>query len=115
MNKVEVGRILKMYEHYNYKCFVCGGIATQRAHIIGNTKTNLSRYGLNVINSDMNWLPACNLYCNALIDISNNPVKRDLIAMLIEENPGNSDIKELIEEEVKLSIKRKEGKNGKRV
>jgi len=105
MTDNEKQKIKAMYDHYNYKCFVSGKPAKMRAHIIGDTKPNIKRYGLEIICNSLNWLPAADLHCNSLIDISNDPIKRELVAMLIMQGE-----RELIEDEVRLNIERKEAK-----
>lgn len=112
MKDKEQQKLEAMYEHYDYKCFVTGKRATQRAHIIGDTKPNRLIYNMKIINHILNWLPAADLHCNSLIDISNDKMKAEVIAILIEGcTPETFDeTRELIEEEIRLNIKRKESK-----
>ena len=63
MKNKESEQLKEMYEHYNYRCFSCGNPATNRAHIIGQGKTNRGIYGDKIIDNPLDWLPSCN-NCN---------------------------------------------------
>lgn len=69
MTVKERDNVEAMYRHYGYRCFLHKARATQRAHIIGNTRLNRKLYGSAVIDSPLNWLPACGLECNKKCDI----------------------------------------------
>jgi hypothetical protein len=102
VNHKEQEQIEEMYCNHGYKCFVTSKPATQRAHIIGNTKANILKYGKEIINNPLNWLPAHSLKENALIDIGCNSEISDFLAFAIEHN--NSYI---IEKTVRENIERK--------
>lgn len=110
MTAAEILQLQELYARHNYRCFVCGKPATQRAHIIGRTKANYKRYGKAVINNPLNWLPACNLDCNALIDASDNLLLKEQIAYII----NHLDIDDLqhstVERWVRGNIERKRNK-----
>lgn len=72
MNKSEKELLEEMYRYYRWKSFLSGRPATQRAHIIGNTKPNRKRFGSSVIDSIYNWLPVADLEENALVDAGKN-------------------------------------------
>jgi len=105
MKEGERTKIVAMYRRHNYRCFACGDAAWQRAHIVGNTKANRKRFGDDVIDSPFNWLPACGLYCNGLIDVGHASKLPEEIAEHIKS--GNI---VAIEESVRENIKRKRGK-----
>lgn len=106
MTTKEIELIKGMYAKYNHRCFNCGEPATQRAHIIGNTKANRKAYGSEIIDSPLNWLPACSLGCNALMDIGKG-FASDRIAGLIKLKART-----IICELVQLNITRKKSKHG---
>ena len=101
MKQSEADKIESMYIHYHYKCFVCGKPCTQRAHIIGDTVANKRQYS-GVIAEPLNWLPACSLECNALIDTGKNTLLKNNIERYIR--TGN---RKMIEELIRDNIKRK--------
>lgn len=102
MKQKEEDQIQDMRERYGYKCFLCEKVSTQRAHIIGNTKPNRKKYGPHIIDNPLNWLPACDLDHNALIDIGN---RTDIIAALIQAGDRIA-----IEFVVMNNVERKRGK-----
>ena len=105
-----------MYEHYNYRCFVCNNPAIERAHVIGNTKVNRRLYGNRVVDSPLNWLPACGLDHNAKIDIGRNDIIKEQIALIIETNDlDETEKRQAIEAIVNENIQRKEGKLDRRI
>lgn len=112
MNDKEAEQVKAMYEHYDYKCFVCGKPANQRAHILGNTKANRKYCGASYIDNLLNWLPACSLKCNALIDIGSlgNNIVATSIGLCIVSPHSLDDKREAIEGIVHLNIARKQGK-----
>ena len=83
MTDAERELVANMYDRHDWRCFVCCNNANQRSHIIGNTKLNRKRFGNDVIDSPLNWLPACSLSCNALIDAGHASMLPDKIAELI--------------------------------
>ena len=105
MKQAEKDAIERMYLHHDYMCFVCHHKVTQRAHIISNSKVNRKRYGSEIIDSPLNWLGACNLKHNALIDIGKNDLLIDLIVFYIQHNN-----REDIEDIVRGNIERKRNK-----
>lgn len=65
------------------KCEACNGgpfdvHIMQMAHIIGQTKVNLKKYGAEIIHHPMNMKLTCCLACNASVQI--NPATRRLEA-----------------------------------
>ena len=110
MKQYEADQIESMYIHYHYKCFVCGKPATQRAHIITNSVSNRRQYKASIA-YPLNWLPACDLYCNGLIDIGKNT---NLINKLIEIYSNAKMPEELkranIEQIVRYNVMRKQGR-----
>jgi len=110
MKQTEADLIESMYAHYHYRCFVCGKPATQRAHIIGRTKANYKRYGKAVVDNPLNWLPACDLDCNALIDAGGNLNLKEKISYIVRTTPPEDWHYSLIEREVRKNIKRKKEK-----
>ena len=105
MKQAEIDAIQKMYNYHGHTCFICGNPITQRAHIISNSKVNRKRYGSEIIDSPLNWLCACSLECNALIDIGKNDLLIDLIVFYIKHNN-----REDIEDIVRGNIERKRSK-----
>ena len=83
MTPAEKEQLQAMYARYNYQCYVCGKQATQRAHILGNTKANRKLYGSAIIDNPLNWLPVCGLHCNSLIDIGKNYIAKEKIAVIL--------------------------------
>lgn len=110
MKQNERDKITSMYEHYNYRCFVTGNRATQRAHIIGNTKRHINKFGKDIVDSIFNWLPCDSLKSNSLIDLGINSLEKENVAMIIQSNLLDSNKRHLIEEIVRLNIERKESK-----
>ena len=83
MTNLERELVTNMYDRHDWRCFVCSNNVKQRAHIIGNTKMNRRRFGNDIIDSPLNWLPACGLLCNCLIDIGYSSMLPDKVAELI--------------------------------
>ena len=108
MKQSEIDDINEMYSHYNYSCFICGIRASQRSHAIGNTKPNRKIFGNEIIDNPLNWLPACTISHNALIDLGKNYILMDKVAQLIRSDKQDKRI--LIEEIVRENIKRKQDK-----
>jgi len=108
MKPNEKEQLIELYEYYNYRCFVCGDKATQRAHIIGDTKKNHRRHTAEIIDNPLDWLPSCCLHHNSLIDISNNPVAEKAIADAIMY--GETGARKYIEDIVRENISRKVNK-----
>ena len=104
MKQNEADKIESMYIHYHYRCYVCGKPATQRAHLIGDTVANKRQYGA-IIADALNWLPACSLECNALIDTGKNTLLKNNIERYIR--TGN---RKMIEELVTENITRKKNR-----
>lgn len=112
MTTKESDKLRELYLEYNYQCFVCGGRATQRAHIIGNTKANRKKYGSDVIDNTLNWLLACSLRCNSLIDIGKNEIFCHAIATVIKSDDyGYFEKRRTIEQFVRENIERKRSKS----
>ena len=91
-------------------CFNCYSPATERAHIIGQGKASRGRYGNEVIDSHLDWLPSCH-GCNDLIDIGRN-IKADRLATIILSHATEVAKRLEIEAMVRLNIIRKRSKNG---
>lgn len=90
MKQKEKDQLEEMYDRYNYQCFnpLCDNRASQRAHILGNTKLNRRLYGSDVIDDPLNWLPVCGLECNKMMDIGMIPSNQKMIVDIIK--GGNS-------------------------
>lgn len=99
MKQIEADQIESMYIHYHYKCFVCGKPCTQRAHILSNTVANKRQYS-GVIDNNLNWLPACSLECNALIDTGKNTLLKNNIERYIKSG-NRSQIEQLVRDNIK--------------
>ena len=110
MKQNEADKIESMYIHYHYKCFVCGKPVTQRSHIIGRTKPNYKRYGKAVVDNPLNWLPACDTDCNALIDASDNLLLKEQIAYIINHLDVDDLQHSTVERWVRENIQRKRNK-----
>lgn len=110
MTQHEADAIEAMYARHNYRCYVCGNPATQRAHIIGRTKPNYKRYGKAVVDNPLNWLPACDLDCNALIDASDNLLLKERIAYIINHLDVDNFQHSTVERWVRENIERKRNK-----
>lgn len=110
MKTAEKEAIQEMYSRHHYRCFVCGAEATQRAHIISNSRKNKRIYGQAVIDCPLNWLPACSLACNALIDASNNLALKEMIAFIVTTEVIDDWHYSRIARDVNKNIKRKKEK-----
>ena len=110
MTDTERVQVEQLYSDYNYKCFLCGERATQRSHIIGNTLLNKKLFGNRIISHPLNWLPACSLKHNALIDIGKNERLARWIVSIIDSMDDWSDKRELIESIVRENIQHKQSK-----
>lgn len=112
MKQSEIDAIKDMHLRQNDKCFACTNKSVQRSHIIGDTKPNRKRYGKAVVDNPKNWLGACGLTCNALIDLGKNDLLMSIVAGLIKSIAQDSRAE--IEGIVRENIERKRGKgNGK--
>lgn len=75
MNQEQKEQRIKRFEISGGVCEVCGkplrseGSQMQLAHIIGQTQTNIKRYGTFFINSPYNAKYVCSLECNASVDV----------------------------------------------
>ncbi len=108
MKQKEIDAIQEMYARHNYRCFVCDDICTQRAHALGDTIPNRSKYGSEIVDSQKNWFPACNLDHNGLIDLGKNDILMSIVAGLIKS--VSSESRQEIEDIVRGNIERKRGK-----
>ncbi len=97
MKQKEHEQLEAMYGHYHWRCFLHGNPATQRAHLIGDTKLNRRVYGNSVIDNPLNWLPACSLGCNKRCDVGFIPMAQKKVADIIESNFSISEKRDLIE------------------
>lgn len=104
MTPTEKEQLQAMYARYNHQCYVCGKQATQRAHILGNTKANRKLYGSTIIDNPLNWLPVCGLHCNSLIDIGHNfNIISKLCAIIKIDAPDHlkrKDIEKIVDENI---------------
>lgn len=107
MTDGEKEQVKEMYQYYCYRCFVSGKAASNRAHIIGDTKSNIKTYGNEIVGNPLNWLPAHNLYYNGLIDVGKNYRACEYIANTIKSDLPIEFKRRKIEEFVKQNIKRK--------
>ena len=103
MKDNEKEQIEEMYRDYGYKCFVCGKPVKQRAHIISNSKMSRKKYGDIAVDSVYNWLPACSLECNALIDSGHASLLSGNIYSLIHSG-SKKEIDRLIRENIKRKL-----------
>ena len=111
MTEREKDQVKAMYIHYGYMCFVdTTRKATQRAHIIGNTKPNRNKYGNHIIDNPLNWLPAADLDNNKLIDIGKFPIYCERIKNIIDSDLSRQEKRSIIENIVRDNIKRKQNK-----
>lgn len=108
MKQTEIDAIKEMHFRHGYKCFACDHMSSQRAHVIGNTRSNRKKYGSEIIDSTKNWLPACNLDHNALIDLGKNDLLMSIVAGLIKSIAVDSRAE--IEGIVRENVLRKRGK-----
>ena len=76
---------MEIMEYNGWECVICGDPATQLAHCIAQTKTNIKKYGKSVIHNWNNMLPVCSLYCNSRCNIGNNPAKTQKMLDIINE------------------------------
>ncbi len=113
MTHNEASQIEEMYHHYNYRCFVCGKEATQRAHIIANTSLNKLLYGKKIVDNPLDWLPACSLECNKLMDAGKIPARAELIKSILESDMDMQDKRDGIESLVRENIALKRSKTRK--
>ena len=109
MKNKESEQLKEMYEHYNYRCFVCGNPATQRAHIVNNNKRNRKDKDI-IIDNILNWLPVCSLKCNSLVDIGKN-INSQLIGLVILSRESFDLKRGSIENIVRENIARKQLKS----
>ena len=69
----------KVFIRDHWRCQVCGGGATQCAHILPQDKLHLARFGVEVIHHPENMRAVCGLRCNARVQINyrSRPVEAD--------------------------------------
>ena len=64
---------VKKCAEVGYKCKVCGeyinAYTCQLAHIVGQTKANIKKYGKKFIHVEENMQVVCNLDCNKKVSI----------------------------------------------
>ena len=99
MKQNEADQIESMYIHYYYKCFCHGNPAKQRAHIIGQTVPNYKVYGKAIVDDPLNWLPACDTDCNALIDTGKNTLLKNSIERYIKSG-NRAEIEQLVRDNI---------------
>jgi len=68
----------QIFRDADYRCEVCGKSVyaygtPQLAHRIAQTKSNIKRYGIQVIHNQLNLAPVCSLRCNDKCNIGNRP------------------------------------------
>ena len=68
----------QIFRDADYRCEVCGKSVyaygtPQLAHRIAQTKSNIKRYGIQVIHNRLNLAPVCSLKCNDKCNIGNRP------------------------------------------
>jgi hypothetical protein len=88
MNRYKLDNYKRRYTIDAYECEHCTMPGTQIAHRIAETKTNLAKYGVKVVNHFFNLVVTCSLYCNSRFNIGNNPRKCDALAELIRQHGG---------------------------
>lgn len=94
-----------MYQHYGYKCFVCGEPANQAAHIIGNTLLNRKLFGKRIVDHELNMLPACSLSHNKKIDIGKIPHNLSQVVYILESMFTDLEKRESLERLVREHIR----------
>lgn len=77
----------KVFLRDNFRCRYCGrdirDHEPQVAHRIPATKWAIRRYGLEIIDHEINLLTTCSLKCNNAVQMTNRPVDRDHLAKKI--------------------------------
>jgi len=71
--KFEIDEHKREFLSRNQVCEICGKPATQLAHRIPQTETNLRIYGPSIIHHDLNLAAVCGLKHNAAVNIGRNP------------------------------------------
>ena len=99
----EEEKIRELYNEYNWKCFVCGKLVKQRAHIIGDTLPNRKVFGKHVLDSILNWLPVCSLECNKKCDVGRDS-DAEKVAIIIHSAMFYEEKREAIEKIVRARI-----------
>jgi 5-methylcytosine-specific restriction endonuclease McrA len=71
----------EIFRRDHYTCQICGksvyeGIP-QLAHRIAATKSNISKYGREVIYHSLNMVSVESLYCNSRCNIGNRPIETE--------------------------------------
>ena len=83
---------VKKCEQQNFKCGVCGKPITpyscQLAHRIPKSKSNLAKFGKEIIHNELNMTAVCSLKCNSavLCDPSTRPVAAAALVAEIRKN-----------------------------
>ncbi len=79
----------EIFARDNWECQVdgCQERATQIAHRIAQTSTNLRIYGEEIVHHGYNLVAVCSLEHNALFNIGNNPGAAELLVSLILHDP----------------------------
>ena len=104
MKQKEKDDLESMYSHYGYTCFLHGKPASQRGHIIGDTKLNRKVHGNEVVDNVLNWLPCHDLQCNKSVDIGFIPLNQQKVVDIIKSDMDINEKRELIERLVKDGI-----------
>ena len=96
-------RTQKKYRFWldSYICQKCGKMATQTAHRIANTKTNIKKYGNEFINHNINLVSVCCLECNDSYNIGNKPLQADRLYNLYCEDRDKFYTTQEINEKIK--------------
>ena len=70
---------IEIFKNAQWICEICGSSLNsgvpQLAHRIAKTKSNIKKYGDEIINHRLNLVAVCSLCCNSKCNIGNNPVK----------------------------------------
>jgi len=111
MKQTEIDQLEAMYLHYDFKCFVTGNQATQRAHIIGDTIPNRKLYGDRIIDNPLNWLPVDTLESNALVDLGKKDLLNERVTLIIDSLMDVADKRSEIELIVRVNIAEKQAKS----
>jgi len=106
----EKEQIREMYNLYNWKCFVTGNPVRERAHILGQGKTSRSKWGNDVIDNPLNWLPADGLDSNNLISIDSPVLQENVASIILTNQLTETEKRKMINNFVRENIKRKRGK-----
>ena len=77
-----------IYNRQQGKCWNCPAPATELAHRLSNSKSNLHKYGKGIVHHPLNMVGSCSR-CNQLALIDNRPIKiAHLVAEILKDMGG---------------------------